>query len=99
MTTSHSITSPHLHSTVDLRGLPLRNRVAMAPLTRGRAGRERVPNDLMVEYYTQRASAGLIISEATTISEQAKGWGDSQGVTPWANGLARTTPPWEAAQK
>ncbi|NDA67390.1 MAG: alkene reductase, partial [Verrucomicrobia bacterium] len=42
----------------------------MAPLTRGRAGRERVPNDLMVEYYTQRASAGLIIAEATTITEQ-----------------------------
>jgi len=35
--------------------------VVMAPLTRARAGRERVPNDLMAEYYTQRASAGLII--------------------------------------
>jgi N-ethylmaleimide reductase len=72
--------SPHLLSTYDLRGLPLRNRVVMAPLTRARAGRERVPNDLMAEYYTQRASAGLIISEATSISEQGLGWVDSPGI-------------------
>jgi len=72
--------SPHLLSSFDLRGLPLRNRVVMAPLTRARAGIERVPNDLMLEYYTQRASAGLIISEATTISEQANGWVDSPGI-------------------
>ena len=80
MTTPTSIPSPHLLSPFDLRGLPLRNRVVMAPLTRGRAGRARVPNDLMMEYYTQRASAGLIICEATTISEQANGWVDSPGV-------------------
>jgi len=72
--------SPHLLSPFDLRGLPLHNRVVMAPLTRARAGRERVPNDLMVEYYTQRASAGLIIAEATTISEQGFGWVDSPGI-------------------
>src|SRR4026208_1453356 len=75
--TSHS---PHLLSTFHLRGLALRNRVVMSPLTRARAGRERVPNDLMVEYYTQRASAGLIIAEATTISEQGFGWVDSPGI-------------------
>ncbi len=67
MTTPPTIPSLHLLSPFDLRGLPLRNRVVMAPLTRARAGRERVPNDLMLEYDTQRASAGLIISEATTI--------------------------------
>ena len=72
--------SPLLLSAFDLRGLPLRNRVVMAPLTRARAGRERVPNDLMVDYYTQRASAGLIIAEATTISEQGFGWVDSPGI-------------------
>jgi N-ethylmaleimide reductase len=71
---------PHLMSTFNLRGLPLRNRVVMAPLTRARAGSERVPNDLMTEYYTQRASAGLIISEATSISEQGLGWVDSPGI-------------------
>lgn len=70
---------PHLLSTFDLFGLPLRNRVVMAPLTRGRAGHQRVPNDLMAEYYVQRASAGMIIAEATSISEQGLGWVDSPG--------------------
>ena len=65
---------------MDLGGLSLRNRVVMAPLTRARAGRERVPNDLMAEYYTQRASAGLIITEATVISERGCGWVDSPGI-------------------
>ncbi len=80
MTTLPTTISPHLLSPFDLRGLPLRNRVVMAPLTRGRAGSTRVPNDLMLEYYMQRASAGLIISEATTISEQGIGWVDSPGI-------------------
>lgn len=78
--TSLKIHSPNLLSPFDLHGLALRNRVVMAPLTRARAGKERVPNDLMVEYYTQRASAGLIISEATSISEQGLGWVDSPGI-------------------
>ena len=52
----------------------------MAPLTRARAGRERLSNDLMAEYYTQRASAGLIITEATVVSEQGFGWVDSPGI-------------------
>jgi N-ethylmaleimide reductase len=69
-----------LLSPFDLRGLQLRNRVVMAPLTRARAGRERVPNDLMTEYYVQRSSAGLIISEATVVSEQGIGWIDSPGI-------------------
>ncbi|MFN0068851.1 MAG: alkene reductase [Limisphaerales bacterium] len=78
--TDSSNTSRRLLSPFNLHGLPLRNRVVMAPLTRARAGRERVPNDLMLEYYTQRASAGLIIAEATTISEQGIGWVDSPGI-------------------
>jgi N-ethylmaleimide reductase len=52
----------------------------MAPLTRAGAGRERLSNDLMAEYYTQRASAGLIITEATVVSEQGFGWVDSPGI-------------------
>jgi 2,4-dienoyl-CoA reductase-like NADH-dependent reductase (Old Yellow Enzyme family) len=44
----------------------------MAPLTRARAGRERVPNDLVTESYTQRASAGMIITEATPIGKQPR---------------------------
>lgn len=56
------------------------NRIVMAPLTRGRAGKDRIPNALMVKYYTQRTSAGLIISEATQISEQAAGWAETPGI-------------------
>ncbi len=63
-----------------LGDLVLPNRVVMAPLTRGRAGRERIPNALMAEYYVQRAAAGLIVAEATTISAQANGWLESPGV-------------------
>ena len=60
--------------------LTLANRVVMAPLTRARSGPDRIPNDLMREYYRQRAGAGLIISEATTISPQANGWVESPGI-------------------
>lgn len=63
-----------------LRDLQLRNRVVMAPMTRARAGRARQPNSLMGEYYAQRAAAGLIVSEATTISEEANGWNESPGI-------------------
>lgn len=63
-----------------LRDLALPNRVVMAPLTRSRSGADRIPNATMAEYYAQRASAGLIISEATTISEQANGWLESPGI-------------------
>ena len=64
----------------NMKGLELRNRVVMAPMTRARAGEERIPNALMAEYYAQRASAGLIITEATTISVQANGWVQSPGI-------------------
>jgi len=60
--------------------LELPNRMVMAPLTRGRAGDESTPNELMVEYYRQRASAGLIISEATHISPQGRGWFGAPGI-------------------
>ena len=63
-----------LFDPVQLGDLSLSNRIIMAPLTRGRTGDTRVPNDLMVEYYSQRAEAGLIITEATAISKQGYGW-------------------------
>jgi len=75
-----SDSSPHLLSSGSIGDLTLRNRVVMAPMTRARAGKARIPNDLMAEYYGQRASAGLIISEATVISEQGIGWVDSPGI-------------------
>lgn len=58
----------------------LKNRIAMAPMTRGRAGEARVANDLMAEYYYQRSSAGLIVTEATVVSEEGIGWIDSPGI-------------------
>jgi N-ethylmaleimide reductase len=64
----------------ELRDLSLKNRVTLAPLTRARAGKSRVANALMAEYYAQRSSAGLVITEATTISEQANGWVNSPGI-------------------
>lgn len=69
-----------LFSPYDLHRLKLKNRVVMSPLTRSRAGEERLPNSLMAEYYVQRASAGLIISEATVISQQGIGWRNSPGI-------------------
>lgn len=69
-----------LFSKFSIGDLELSNRVVMAPLTRGRAGKERIPNAMMAEYYEQRSGAGLIVSEATTISEQANGWNESPGI-------------------
>jgi N-ethylmaleimide reductase len=58
----------------------LRNRIVMAPLTRNRAGEGNVPQSLNVEYYEQRASAGLIITEATPISEMGHGYPATPGI-------------------
>ncbi len=58
----------------------LPNRILLAPLTRGRTGADRVPNDIMIEYYRQRATAGLIITEATIISPQAAGYVNTPGI-------------------
>jgi len=60
--------------------LNLKNRVVLAPMTRSRSGSERLANPLMAEYYTQRASAGLVLTEGTFISDQAIGWADSPGI-------------------
>ena len=58
----------------------LPNRVVMAPLTRARAGAARLPNALMAEYYAQRASAGLIISEATSVDPMGVGYAETPGI-------------------
>lgn len=65
----------------DLSGLKLKNRIVMAPMTRSRAvGEGNIPNDLMAEYYAQRASAGLIISEGSPISPRAVGYINTPGI-------------------
>src|SRR5689334_5427073 len=69
-----------LFDSLKLGSLELPNRIIMAPLTRARAGFEAVPNELMAAYYAQRASAGLIISEATGISREGLGWPNAPGL-------------------
>ena len=63
-----------------LGALTLSNRVVMAPLTRNRAGAGFVPSEYAATYYSQRASAGLLISEATQISQQGQGYQDTPGI-------------------
>ena len=67
-----------LHTPVTLGALELPNRLIMAALTRCRADANHVPTGLMVEYYTQRASAGLIISEATMVMEGNSAFGGTE---------------------
>ena len=69
-----------LQSTLQLGALVLPNRIIMAPLTRCRASAGRVPNELMRDYYVQRASAGLIISEATAVEPMGVGYPDTPGI-------------------
>ncbi|MCU1221404.1 MAG: alkene reductase [Candidatus Angelobacter sp.] len=63
-----------LFDSYQLGPITLKNRIVMAPLTRSRAGHGEVPRELNAEYYRQRASAGLIISEATQVSQQGQGY-------------------------
>ena len=63
-----------------MHDLTLRNRIVLAPMTRSRSGKTRIPNLVMTEYYAQRSAAGLVITEATTISEEANGWNESPGI-------------------
>jgi N-ethylmaleimide reductase len=72
---------------IKLGDLELSNRIIMAPLTRCRADAGRVPNALMAEYYVQRASAGLILSEATSVTPLGVGYPDTPGI--WSNDQVR----------
>ena len=71
---------PSLFDPLQLGELTLPNRILMAPLTRSRAGASRVPNELMAQYYRQRASAGLIVSEATSVTPMGVGYADTPGI-------------------
>jgi 2,4-dienoyl-CoA reductase-like NADH-dependent reductase (Old Yellow Enzyme family) len=71
---------PHLLSPLRIGDLDLPNRILMAPLTRSRSGPTRVPNALNVEYYRQRASAGLILTEATAVTPEGVGYADTPGI-------------------
>lgn len=69
-----------LHTPLQVGALTLPNRIIMAPLTRCRAGAGRVPTDTMLEYYVQRASAGLILTEATAVHPMGVGYPDTPGI-------------------
>ena len=69
-----------LFEPVKLGALALSNSIVMAPMTRDRAGEGDVPTDLMVEYYRQRATAGLIITEGTQPSRAGKGYWRTPGI-------------------
>ncbi|WP_300733526.1 alkene reductase [Pseudomonas sp.] len=72
---------------ITLGDLELPNRIIMAPLTRCRADEGRVPNALIAEYYVQRASAGLILSEATSVTPMGVGYPNTPGI--WSNDQVR----------
>jgi N-ethylmaleimide reductase len=74
------LNTPNLFTPIRLGALEAPNRFVMAPLTRMRAGPGRVPTPLMAEYYARRAAAGLIITEATAISQQGTGCPNSPGI-------------------
>jgi N-ethylmaleimide reductase len=73
-------TATKLFEPTKLGPITLPNRLVMAPLTRNRALAGLVPNPLAVEYYGQRASAGLLVSEATQVSQQGQGYQDTPGI-------------------
>jgi len=70
---------PQLFEPICVGPLTLRNRIVMAPMTRNRAGEGDAPQAINVEYYRQRASAGLIITEASQVSPQGKGYMHTPG--------------------
>ncbi len=74
------ITAASLHSEYKLGPLSLPNRLVMAPMTRNRAGAGHVPTDLVKTYYEQRASAGLIITEASQVAPEGVGYPNTPGV-------------------
>lgn len=73
-------TTPNLFTPIDIGPLALPNRIAMAPLTRSRAAEGNVPTALNALYYAQRASAGLIISEATQVAPEGQGYISTPGI-------------------
>src|ERR1700724_3527809 len=73
-------TSTKLFEPYKLGSITLPNRLVMAPLTRNRAVAGLVPNPLAVEYYCRRASAGLLITEASQVSQQGQGYQDTPGI-------------------
>jgi N-ethylmaleimide reductase len=85
------MSSPSLFDPISLGAIRAPNRILMAPLTRARATREHIPTPMMIDYYTQRASAGLIITEATGISREGLGWPFAPGI--WTDQMVEAWKP------
>lgn len=73
-------TSDKLFQPIVMGQVPLKNRIVMAPMTRARAGDDGVPKAMHAEYYAQRASAGLLITEGVNISPQGRGYIGTPGI-------------------
>jgi len=71
---------PSLFDPIQLGDIHAANRILMSPLTRGRSTDDHVPTDIMIDYYRQRATSGLIISEGTGVSRQGLGWPNAPGL-------------------
>ena len=71
---------PSLFDAIQLGDIHAANRILMSPLTRGRSTDGHVPTEIMIDYYRQRASAGLIITEGTGISQEGLGWPNAPGL-------------------
>jgi len=80
-----------LFDSFDLHGITLANRLVMAPMTRNRATADHVPTTLMAEYYSQRASMGLIVTEGTSPSLDGLGYPGFRGCSPRSRSLAGAT--------
>lgn len=86
---------PTLFDPIQLGAISARNRILMAPLTRSRSTPEHVPTDIMVEYYRQRAGAGVIITEGTGVSRLGLGWPAAPGL--WTSDQVEAWKPVTAA--
>jgi N-ethylmaleimide reductase len=86
---------PSLFDPIQLGDIDAPNRILMAPLTRGRSTSEHVPTPIMVDYYRQRATAGLIITEGTGISQEGLGWPKAPGI--WTDEMVEAWKPITAA--
>jgi len=70
----------NLFQSLQIGDYTIKNRIIMAPMTRGRCGEEGIPDGLVADYYSQRSSAGLIISEATAVNKRGHGWPGAPGI-------------------
>lgn len=86
---------PKLFTPLSWDGLTVKNRIVLAPMTRARAGSEMTANELMADYYRQRAGAGVLLSEGTFISREAVGWRHAPGI--WTDAQAEAWKPVVAA--